>query len=68
MIVIKGWTNHKSFYVSCKIRDNLSLHEAWMLKETAKLGERIGRISLTTRNERFEYIRLDNGRIVIRQI
>jgi hypothetical protein len=69
MIVIKGWTYNKNLSVICKIRDNLTLHQAWMLVQTAKFcDERIGHIRLVTRPERFEYYRRDDGRIIIRQI
>ena len=69
MIIVKGWTNSKNFSVSGKCGNILTPHQAWVLVQTVKLSEeKIGHIRLVNRPERFEYIRLDNGRIVIRQI
>ena len=70
MIVIKGWVQHKDFSFRCKCGDNLTPHQAWMLLQTVKhvCDEKIGRIKLVNRPERFEYIRLDDGRIIVTQI
>ena len=70
MVVIKGWAqeDRPNFCVSCKGSDKITIHQAWMLIQAAKDGDVTGHIRLTGRSERFEYVRSDDGRIVITQI
>ena len=68
MIVVKGWVQHPNFSVSGKCGNILNPHQAMMLIAAARDGDATGRIHLTSRSERFEYVRRDDGRIVITQI